>query len=157
MHYDRVRFLRRKSELQWESNSIRRLSVHITAGFSPLCFGKGCIVNELGKLSETEWENILLPSVYSSTHTLNWPIVPFQHLGKKGGRRILLSLFDIWLGILHAWTISLEKNRREVLLWPLNQGFLGLIWTATWLPRLHINHVSGPLIQCPLKRVQGYF
>ena len=62
--------------------------------FSPLCFGKGCVVNELGKLSETEWENILLPSVYSSTHTLNWPIVHFHHLGENV-QGILPFYFDL--------------------------------------------------------------
>ena len=51
-------------------------------------------MNELAKLSERELENILLPSVYSSTHTLNWPIVHFHHLGKNV-QGILPSYFDI--------------------------------------------------------------
>ena len=51
-------------------------------------------MNELGKLSETEWENILLPSLYSSTHTLNWTVVHFLNLGENV-QGILPSYFDI--------------------------------------------------------------
>ena len=48
--------------------------------FSPLCCGRGCVVIELSKLSETEGEKILPPSVHSLTHTHKGPLIHFGHL-----------------------------------------------------------------------------
>ena len=60
--------------------------------FSPLCFGKGCVVIKLSKLSEIEWNKILFPSVYSLTHTHKWPLIHFGLL-----RENLPCIIPTWI------------------------------------------------------------
>ena len=64
--------------------------------FSPLCLGKGCVMIELSKLSETEWEKILLPSVHSLTHTHKWPLIHFGNL-RENLPSIIRTKKEVWV------------------------------------------------------------
>ena len=75
--------------------------------FSPLCCDRGCVVIELSKLSETEREKFLLPSVHSLTHTHtngHWYI-----LGIWG--KISLVLFQLGLSYVYATFPTFLKRR----------------------------------------------
>ena len=63
--------------------------------FSPLCLGKGCVMIELSKLSETAWETILLPSVHSLTHTHKWPLIYFGNL-RENCPSIIRTYPEVW-------------------------------------------------------------
>ena len=51
------------------------------------------VIELSSKLSETEWEKILLPSVHSltHTHTHKWPMIHFENL-----REYLSGIIPTW-------------------------------------------------------------